>query len=205
MPLKVLSLSLLLVWGVTGCVGNTTKVQSQIDYAKFSQQGVPLSTDLSEEDEYQFALDLARFQVKHQKYSQAEDLLQRLRKVKPEDIAVYRLLANAYEGLKQPETALIAWQQVVKLPDSTIDDESEYARVAIMLSHYDLAEETYKKWVTSEVKSTRVSGLNNLGFSALLQKDLVDAKAFFKRALQEDPLNSKAMNNLKLIEGFEDK
>lgn len=201
---KVLVLVGVLSTGLIGCVGNTSKVKSQIDYAKFSQQQMPLSNDLSEEDEYQFALDLARFQVKHQKYREAEVLLQRLRKVKSQEIDIYRLLAKSYEGQQQSETALVAWKQAVKLPNASVDDEAELARLAIMLSEYALAESVYQGWLKSKNISTRVSGLNNLGFSALLQKDVSLARSYFQSALQEDPLNSKAMNNLKLIKGFEE-
>ncbi len=47
--------------------------------------------------------------------------------------------------------------------------------------------------------SLHVTALNNLGFSALLQKQYVAAHHFFEQALLKDPLNSKALNNLKLV------
>lgn len=190
---------------LSACNPMDPEVKSQVDYAKFSQQEAPLSTNLSDEDEYQFALDLAAFQVQHQKFDQAESLLQKLRKENHLDIRVYRLLAQLYEGKKNYDLALIAWREVNKLKQSNIDDEANLARLAIMSDAYSEAEEIYQTWLQNASQSTQVSALNNLGFSALLQKKYSEARVYFEQALQKDPLNTKAINNLQLVKTLEDK
>ncbi|MDG6779041.1 tetratricopeptide repeat protein [Thiomicrorhabdus sp. zzn3] len=188
---------------LSACSTATTKVQSQIDYAKFSKQEAPLATELGEQEEYEFALDLARFQVEHQRYAQAEPLLQKLRRERSNDLRVYRLLAKVYEGQKKLDRALVAWREANKISGHSLSDESELARLALIMEHYQEAERIYQSWLARSDVTTQVSALNNLGFSALLQKDFMGAKRFFEQALQQDPLNSKASNNLKLLQNLE--
>ncbi|WP_178863519.1 tetratricopeptide repeat protein [Thiomicrorhabdus cannonii] len=172
----------------------------QIDYSKFSQsQSAPLATELDVKDEYEFALDLARLQVERKRYAAAENLLQKLRRERDDDIRLYRLLGQVYEAQNKTEMARVARSSAVQLKDSSLDDESELARLYLMEGDYAAAESIYQNWVVGNAKSTQVSGLNNLGFSQLLQKRYAQAEGYFERALVIDPLNRKARDNLKLL------
>ncbi|WP_172959725.1 tetratricopeptide repeat protein [Thiomicrorhabdus aquaedulcis] len=188
-----------LVIALAGCSQTSQKEPLGIDYAKFAQQNEPLNTELNDAQEYEFALDLAKLSVERKHYSRAEGLLQKLRKANGQDIRVYRLLAQMYEAQSKLPTALVAWQEANKLPSKTVDDESEWARLALMQDQYAVAEAIYQAWLSSNEVSRQVSGLNNLGFSALLQKQYPTAKEYFGKALQKDPLNSKARSNLQLL------
>ncbi|MBN2867023.1 MAG: tetratricopeptide repeat protein [Thiotrichales bacterium] len=190
----LLTLSFLFLVGCSQAPKKPDMPKDQVE-----SQTKPLATDLSAEDEYQFALDLAGLEVKRQRYDRAEGILQKLRKAEREDIRVYRLLAQVYEAQKKPEMALIAWQQANKFTDKTISDEAELARLALMNEQYASAEAIYQTWLLSADELQKVSGLNNLGFSAILQKKYSAAKAYFQQALEVDPLNAKAINNLKLV------
>ncbi|MBD3754299.1 MAG: tetratricopeptide repeat protein [Gammaproteobacteria bacterium] len=177
-----------------------TPNKPQIDYSKFSQsQTAPLATELDAKDEYEFALDLARLQVERKRYMAAENLLQKLRRERQDDIRLYRMLGQVYEAQNKTEMARVAWQSAVKQGDKTIDDESELARLYLMEGNYPAAEAIYQSWSSNESKTTRVSGFNNLGFSQLLQKQYAQAKAYFQEALMIDPLNRKARDNLQLL------
>lgn len=182
-----------------GCSQTPKKVESQIDYAKYSQQVEPLASELGEKEEYQFALDLARLELNRQRYERAEFLLKKLRKAESQDIRLYRLLGKVYEAQQKNELALIAWQEAAKLPDKTLDDESELARLSLVEGQYADAEKLYQDWLKRPEMTVQVSALNNLGFSALLQKNYLEAQRYFEDALQKDPLNTKALNNLKLV------
>ncbi|MDX1347251.1 MAG: tetratricopeptide repeat protein [Thiomicrorhabdus chilensis] len=182
-----------------GCSQAPKKVESQIDYAKYSQQVEPLASELGEKEEYEFALDLARLEVNRKRYERAEFLLKKLRKAESQDIRLYRLLGKVYEAQQKNQLALIAWQEAAKLPDKTLDDESELARLSLVEGRYDDAESLYRDWLKRPEMTVQVSALNNLGFSALLQKNYLDAQGYFEEALQKDPLNTKALNNLKLV------
>lgn len=188
-----------LVMLLNGCALTNVKNDSRIDYAKFSQQDAPLATELGEQEEYEFALDLARLQVERQRYDQAETLLQKLRRTRADDIRLYRLLGRVYEGQGKPDRALIAWRETQTLSGRTIEDESQLARLALMQNQYELAEQIYQAWLKQNDKRVQISALNNLGFSALLQKQYTQAQAYFEQALERDPLNDKALNNLKLL------
>jgi len=196
--LKGLLLASLLT-SVVGCSQLSVSPESKVDYARHSQQVEPLATELSQQEEYEFALDLAKLQIQRKRYERAEVLLQKLRKVKGDDIRLYRLLAQVYEAQQKNDLSLIAWQEVNKRVEATIDDESELARLFLMQSEYTPAETIYQAWLNHSNKAIQVTALNNLGFSALLQKKYTDAENFFLQALQKDPLNSKAINNLKLV------
>lgn len=184
---------------LVGCSQAPKKDSNAVDYAKFAQQDAPLNTQLNDQQEYEFALDLANLSLERKQYDRAEGLLQKLRKADAQDIRSYRLLAKLYEAQGKLPTALVALQEANKLAQKTTDDESELARLALMQDQYAVAETIYQAWLSSSDLSRQVSALNNLGFSALLQKKYVAAKEYFGQALQKDPLNSKARNNLQLL------
>ena len=191
-------LSILLVF-LTGCSQQPSKLNEPNKQRLQATQPPPLASDLSQQDEYEFALDLARLEIKRKRYNRAEGLLQKLRKVNRDDVRVYRSLAQVYEAQKRSDMALIAWKEVNKSTDKTIDDEAELARLALMHEDFELAESIYQEWLSSGNDLQQVSALNNLGFSATLQKKYATAKSYFEQALVKDPLNTKALNNLKLV------
>ena len=201
--LKLLRVGLfgLLCLGLTACGQMQAKSEDPVQKALKEQakQSAPLASDLSLEDEYEFALDLVRLELERQHYSRAESLLHKLRKVNRDDVRLYRLLAEVYEAQQKQNMALVSWKEVNKSNDKTIDDESELARMALMNEAFSLAEGIYKTWIESDEVLQKISAFNNLGFSALLQKQYPQAKAYFEQALAIDPLNSKALNNLKLV------
>jgi Tfp pilus assembly protein PilF len=167
-----------------------------------SAPNAPLATQVDGEGQYKLLLDLAVMELKQKRYQQAEPILQKLRKLNRADIQVYRMLAQAYEGQQKQHLALLAWQQINQFDEHTIDDEAEYARLALVEDQYQIAEHIYQQWLNSEEINHRLSALNNLGFSRLLQKDFSQAREYFQRALKIDPLNSKALNNLILVDAL---
>jgi len=194
-----LGLLVLLATLFAGCSQSPTKL-SQLEKQAFERpQSPPLATELSAQDEYEFALDLAELEINRQRYQQAESLLHKLRKAKSDDLRLYRMLAKVYEGQQKNSMALIAWLHVNKSSDRTVSDEAELARLALVQEAFDIAEPIYQAWLNSDKISTQVSGLNNLGFASMLQNDYRQAKEYFKQALRKDPLNSKASNNLALV------
>ncbi len=192
-------LLLLLLGLLSACSQAPKKAAAPIKPSVQQSQTPPLASDLSAKDEYEFALDLARLELKRQRYARAEGLLQKLRKIDRQDVRVYRSLAQVYEAQKKSQMALIAWKQVNKSADKTIRDEAELARLALMHEEFVLAEQIYQAWLKSDSELQQVSAFNNLGFSAVLQKRYPQAKQYFEQALALDPLNTKALNNLKLV------
>ena len=183
---------------VMGCVSTPSK-NSDIDYAKYSESRDSLASELGDKEEYEFALDLAQMAVERKHYDRAEVLLQKLRKVNQQDVRSYRLLAKIYEAQNKIQYAHVSMQEAIKQLSKTVDDESEFARLSLMLSDYASAEAIYQAWLLSNEASRQISALNNLGFSQLLQKNYPLAQTYFEQALQKDPLNSKARNNLQLL------
>lgn len=184
---------------LAGCSSTKNKVENNVDYAKYSQQVEPLATELNDQDEYEFALDLANLAIEQKQYARAESILQKARKVQQHDVRTYRMLAKTYEAQGKVNYALISMIEANKQPTKTIDDESELARLALMEDEFTLAEEIYQAWLRSSEVSRQVSALNNLGFCDLLQKKYISAQEYFEQALQKDPLNTKARNNLQLL------
>lgn len=184
---------------LVGCSSTNSKVENSVDYSKYSKQVEPLATELNDQDEYEFALDLASLAIERKQYSRAEGILQKARKVHHQDIRTYRMLAKVYEAQGKTNYALVAMQEANKQVTKTVEDESELGRLALMQDEFALAEEIYQAWLTSNDVGRQVSALNNLGFCDLLQKKYVSAKSYFEQALQKDPLNTKARNNLQLL------
>lgn len=197
--IKVLMLPGLLIL-LSACSQTPQKAGNQVDYSQFNQpKTAPLATELDAKEEYEFALDLARLQMQRKRYAAAENLLQKLRRERDDDIRLYRLLGQVYEAQNRIELARVAWGSAVGLKESTRDDQSELARLHLMEGNYIAAETIYQAWIADAAKTTQVSGWNNLGFSQLLQKHYQQAQSAFERALQLDPLNRKARDNLQLL------
>jgi predicted Zn-dependent protease len=129
---------------MVGCSSSFIKNDNKFDYKKYNQKIAPLATDLDQHEEYEFALDLAKLEIKRKRYDRAEVLLQKLRKDQGEDIRIYRLLAQVYEAQKKNDLSLVAWQEVNKRAEATIDDESELARLLLIQSEYKSAEAIYQ-------------------------------------------------------------
>ncbi|MBF6058653.1 MULTISPECIES: tetratricopeptide repeat protein [Thiomicrorhabdus] len=197
--LPVIAFALLLL---NACTTASTSQKNDLNYAKFSTQQTPLATELTSEQEEKFALDLIELEITRQHYERAEEMLQKIRKTTSDQLRTYRLLAKAYEGQDKRQLALLAWREVNQLPGKTVDDEAGYAQVALVQGNYQTADSIYHTWLSSGVAEREVSALNNLGFSALLQKHYDEARSYFKQALHRDPLNSKALNNLILLDGL---
>ncbi|WP_319380742.1 tetratricopeptide repeat protein [Thiomicrorhabdus sp.] len=191
------SLSLL-----SACSSVSSSKQNDLNYAKLSTQQTPLITELDADQEEKFALDLIELEISRQHYDRAEEMLQKIRKTADDKLRAYRLLAKTYEGQDKRQLALLAWREVNQLPGKTVDDEASYAQVALIQGNYQTADSIYRTWLSSGVAEREVSALNNLGFSALLQKRYNEARDLFRQALHRDPLNSKALNNLILLDSL---
>lgn len=188
-----------LLFGLVGCSQTPNKI-NVVEKNTIQMESAPaLATELTSEDEYEFALDIARLEYSKKNFDKAETLLHKLRKFNRQDTRVYRLLAKVYEASNRQELALTAWQEVNRMSDKLTSDEAELARLALMQDQYDLAKPIYKAWLDSAELSTQISALNNLGFVALLEGDYKQAQDYLQTALKKDPLNSKALNNLKLV------
>lgn len=195
-----------LVVTLTGC-GSTPEKPSYADKTSIPMEDVePLAKELNEQDEYELALDMARLDIKEKRYDKAYLLLTKLKKFKPTDIRIYRLLTQYYAARDDLEMAFIASQQGLKMEGAGINDEQTYARYAMQTNRYQQADAIYQDWYDqSSTESMQVIALNNLGFSALLQQDFKQAKDYLAQALELDPLNEKARNNMKLIQSIQSK
>lgn len=189
---------------LSGCSSEPKKLSGEMKSSVPMEQVQPLAKDLTEEDEYEFALDLARLNIEREHYEKAYSLLKKLKQFKPEDIRIYRLLSTYYEKQGDLKMAFISSQQTLKSAGKTIQDEQVYARYALLNENYKEADKIYQAWLKrTHSQAVTVIAFNNLGFSALLQKDFDKAQTYFLKALKLDPLNEKARNNLKLIQSIQ--
>lgn len=197
---SVISMVLLLAaLGLSGCA-NTPKNES----ADPAENTKPLADSLTEESQFEFAMDMVRLQIDRSEWERAEKLLLKLRRSHANEPEVFRLLGRVYEAKDQLDLAYITREQLLKIEEHTRSDEADFARTAIQLERYEAAEATYQAWLLDEQNHVQVAGLNNLGFSALLQSNLAQARSYFDRALALDPLNQKSRNNLALLRQIQD-
>jgi tetratricopeptide (TPR) repeat protein len=177
-----------------------SRIEESLAQQNWDKKNV-LKTQLNENEAYAFNLDYAKFLYKAERYAEAEELLNGLRKNPAIAQEAYPLLAQVYEKNNKPELAFIAWQELRKISNSDYALDGEVARSALLCSKYAVAEEIYTGWMvnTTPNDSIYISGLNNLGFSLLLQERYAEAETLFNEALSHDPLNSKARSNLNLL------
>ncbi len=193
--LKFVLVFSVMAWLLVGCAVTSTP--------DAEQSTAPLAESLSEQAQFDFAIDLARMQIERAEYDKAEQLLLKLRRAQAENVEVYRLLAQAYEESGQIELAYITLQVVIKLKSVSLSDEAKFAGIAIQLQKFTQAEAIYQAWLKSEQTQVVVAGLNNLGFSSLLQAQYGLATDYFQQALLKDPLNQKSRHNLLLVNQLE--
>lgn len=185
---------LLVLFGLGGCASTSKNASpNPADNTK------PLADSLTEESQFDFAMDMVRLQMDRSEWDQAEKLLLKLRRSHADEPDVFRLLGRVYEAKEQLDLAYITREQLLKLDDASRLDEADFARTAIQLERYKPADNIYQAWLLDEQNHVQVAGLNNLGFSALLQANLGQAEIYFDRALELDPLNQKSRNNLALL------
>lgn len=169
-----------------------------------ANQVEPLANNLSQDDEYKFGLDLVSLEIRNKQFGRADRLLSKLKKYKPNDIEVYRHYTDFYEAQQNYAMAYVSSKQALKQSGVTKSDEGRFAKYALMTDHYQEAEKIYQQWLfDADTNTMKVVALNNLGFSALLQKKYEKARTYFKKAIEKDPLNERARNNLKLIQTVE--
>jgi Tfp pilus assembly protein PilF len=198
--IKSVGIGFIFVW-VTGCSSSPSMPAKSKTSEIPIDQTEPLATDLTEDDEYKFGLDLASLEIHNKQFDRADRLLNKLKKYKPDDVQVYRLYTDYYEAKQNLDMAYVSSKQAIKQSGKNRRDEARFAKFALMTDHYSEAENIYQQWLDDANSSVlEVIALNNLGFSALLQKHYKKAKGYFEQAIQKDPLNEKARNNLKLIQ-----
>ncbi len=161
--------------------------------------GLPLKTRLSQGEQTRFLQDYAELLLANGRHSEAQNLLETLHRSHPDERQPLRLLAYAYEAEGRPGLALLAWERLLQ-QSSAAGDEAEYARLALLNRHFARAEQVYHGWLLRPTAPLplRVTALNNLGYSRLLQGDAASARHHFEQALQLDPLDRRARGNLAL-------
>ena len=193
--MRIAFLLVMLTFLFSGCASQPSKLERMT-----ATDRPPLAQDLTDADEYEFALGLAKLAVKDGNYPRAETILSHLRHHRPDDLRVYRVLAKMYEKQEKLELAYVDWQKVSSADEHTQGDESELARLALLTKHYVEAEKVYQQWLNdADADNEKSIALNNLGLSAMVQQRYHTAKAYFLKALKTDPLNKKARNNLTIL------
>lgn len=180
------------------------RIEGSLAEQNWSKKDV-LKTQLNTTEAEAFNIDYAKYLYRIERYNDAETILDNLRKRPGLAKEAYPILAQVYEKTNKPELALIAWQELRKISNTDYSIDGEVARAALLCKKYDQAEEIYTNWMynTTPNDAIYVSGLNNLGFSFLLQERYAEAENLFNEALTSDPLNTKARSNLNLLQALQ--
>lgn len=194
----------LIVFLMAGCTSTPAILDKSHPKEIPVDQVKPLASNLTQDDEYKFGLDLVALEIRNRQFDRADKLLNKLKKYKSDDVRVYRLYTDYYEAKQNYAMAFVSSQQALKQSGSNKKDQGRFAKYALMTDHYAEADKIYQQWLDdADSTSVEVIALNNLGFSALLQKQYQKSKGYFQKAIEKDPLNEKARNNLKLIQTVE--
>ena len=200
--IRMISLAVIAVLAV-GCAKNP----SMPDYTagKPADYNIaPLAESLDQDSEVRLLLDLIKLEMEQKNWNRAEELAQRYRYARPDDIVPYRLLASIYSQQSNYAMSRTAWQQVAQHPKATYKDKMGFAEYLVLQDEYIPAARIYQQIIDTESQSqaAKVMALNNIGFVQILQRHHAKARKSFQRALQLDPLNSKATHNLMLLDSI---
>ncbi len=184
---------------VSGCAHQPSRSMSTQEM----NQASALAANLSAEQRLNFTLNLIEQALldatSTQHYQNIEQNLLQLRRNSPNDERVYRYLIEVYTQDSRLDLAYVTAKELIKLPNATLVDQDVFASIALSLEDYVAADRIYQGWLSQPASHTQVAGLNNLGFSALLQQDWSRAEDYFTLALEKDPLNQRARHNLVLL------
>jgi Tfp pilus assembly protein PilF len=161
-----------------------------------------LQTRLEGDEQKSFLRDYARLLSESGNHAEAARILEELRREDPANLAITRQIADVYERAGQLELALLAWEGIYRgKKGDPLQDGAEFSRVALLNRRYGLAREVYHDWlaVAGENSSLRITAMNNLGYSYLLERDMSNARYWFERALALDPLHGRSRANLELL------
>ena len=161
----------------------------------------PLHTRLDDVQQHAFLIDYAQLLSEYGDHREAIRILEDLRRDHPDNVTIRRYMAHIYEQAGQLDLALLAWEGTYKVGGDPWVDGAEYARVALLVQRYDLARELYHHWLdlAPADSSRRVTALNNLGYSYLLERQDEQACYWLEQALAIDPLHRRAQANLHLL------
>lgn len=160
----------------------------------------PLKTHLTLTERQAMAMDLAALYLNYGELKKTKILLDALRRAKPYHPRVLRLLAGYYIKSGDPQMAMKVLQLMMQKKLAKERDESLLAHLALQNGQTELAQGIFKKWTRQCTGQSCARAWNNLGWSLFVAGDYTTAKAAFERALSFDPLNEKALNNLKLVQ-----
>jgi len=169
--------------------------------ASSSGEEKQLQTRLEGDEQKSFLRDYARLLSESGNHAEAARILEELRREDPANLAITRQIADVYERAGQLELALLAWEGIYRGKGDPLQDGAEYARVALLNRRYGLAREVYHDWLDAaqENSSLRITAMNNLGYSYLLERDMSNARYWFEQALAIDPLHGRSRANLELL------
>ena len=160
----------------------------------------PLKTHLTLTERQAMAMDLAALYLNYGELKKTKDLLDALRRAKPLHPRVLRLLAGYYIKSGNPGMAMKVLQLMMQKKLAQERDEGLLAHLALRNGQTELAQDIFKKWTRQCKGQSCARAWNNLGWSLFMAGDYTNAKAAFERALSFDPLDERALNNLKLVQ-----
>lgn len=184
---------------ISGCSTVPSSIEQSPKNTVALEKVKPLATEFTETQELEFALDVVDLELKNQRWDKAFTLLKKLKRFYPEDARIYRRYVRYYQYQNDRTLAYVSAKALMKKEGVTHKDQSMAARLALLNDDFSMADKIYQAWLETDEQAMRVTALNNLGFSALLQKKPDAARQYFQKALALDPLHEKARNNLALL------
>ena len=160
----------------------------------------PLKTHLTLTERQAMAMDLAALYLRYGELEKARTLLMVLRRAIPLHPRLLRLLAQYYIKAGDTDMAMKVLRLMVEKKQATEQDEDLLARLALQKGQTALAQKIFKKWTEQCKGMACARAWNNYGWSLYVAGDLKAATQAFEQALKLDPLDEKALNNLKKVQ-----
>lgn len=153
-------------------------------------------TEGSEQVTLQGLLQAKRLVASGQK-EQALELLRKLVKQHPAEIAPKRALADLYAELDIKGQAIDTYQQLLLLNPRDVVSRVKLGLLYAERKQHDLARDAFL--VAADLEPHDPAILNNLGSALLDLKQYTQARRAFEQALKSDPNYLKAKDNLKTV------
>ncbi len=157
------------------------------------------ATTAADPQQQQIGYEVAQVLVAHHAYEQATPLLQRAVQATPNDPRVHTMLGLVLRDRQLYPQAEAELQQAYRL-DPTLPDTC--AAMGVLYDQWGRGEDA-ERWHRLAIAAAPHSAdyYNNLGFSNYLRGNFAASVDAYEKALQRDPVNHRATNNLGFARG----
>jgi type IV pilus assembly protein PilF len=152
--------------------------------------------EISDEQAATANMNLGAGYLRQERPDAAVDALERAVRLDPRLSEAHSLLAMAYDQLDEPELAEEQHRRATQLDPANPEAQNRYAVFLCRHDRWEDARRYFDRAGDDPRYELRDMALTNAGICARQANDLTNAEAYFRRALEVNPVNKEALSRM---------